>query len=276
MNTSNNTTPPKTPEQRLASPTTTAPPPAATPPPRPTGRQLSAKDRLVAAYQKQPNVAALHAAEAGSADPGHDHDDAVSDTGGDSPPPFTFEPTPEGYVLDDAETVTALSDVARELKLDNTAAQKIVDKMQPALNARAMRQVQAVVDGWEAETRADREIGGGRLDATIADARRALDAYGSPELRKLLGPLSDGGTGLGNHPEIVRFFANVGRRLAAAEREPQQPTRNLPPPSAAQRLVDAYERERRLAEPAPRPFTPSVRRPPKSAMERLTDTYRRH
>jgi len=35
----------------------------------------------------------------------------------------------------------------------------------------------------------------------------------TPELRKLLGPVRRGGTGLGNHKELVRFLAAVGRRL---------------------------------------------------------------
>jgi hypothetical protein len=58
---------------------------------------------------------------------------------------------------------------------------------------------------WIDETKADKEIGGDKLDATLATAKRALDAYGSPQFIEMLNQ-----SGLGNHPEVVRFCAKVG------------------------------------------------------------------
>lgn len=62
------------------------------------------------------------------------------------------------------------------------------------------------MDAWEAAARTDREIGGERLEGSIADAREALDRHGTPELRELLDD-----SGLGSHPEILRLLARVAR-----------------------------------------------------------------
>lgn len=42
----------------------------------------------------------------------------------------------------------------------------------------------------------------------LAIAKKALDTYGTPEIRQLLET-----TGLGNNPEMIRFFWRVGKTL---------------------------------------------------------------
>jgi hypothetical protein len=100
-----------------------------------------------------------------------------------------------------------------ELKIDAAGAQKLVDRVQPALAASAQQRVDALVQSWEAETNADPDLGGDRRDATVRHVQLAIAKFGSPELRKLLGPTKRGGTALGSHPAIVRFIAAIGRRL---------------------------------------------------------------
>lgn len=91
---------------------------------------------------------------------------------------------------------------ASELRLDSKGAERLLAMHQ----AEQARLKDASMDAWEAATRADREIGGDRLDATITDAREALDRHGTPELRELLDE-----TGLGSHPEVIRLLARVAR-----------------------------------------------------------------
>jgi len=85
--------------------------------------------------------------------------------------------------------------------------------MTPVLDANMRQRINEVVEGWAAEANADPTLGGTNLNQTVGCAQQALDAFATPELRKLLGPVSAVGTGLGNQKELVRFFAAVGREL---------------------------------------------------------------
>lgn len=92
--------------------------------------------------------------------------------------------------------------LAGELGLNKDGA----GKMLALYTAEQERTRDASMDTWEAATRADREIGGDRLEGSIADAREALDRHGTPELRELLDQ-----TGLGSHVEVIRLLARVAR-----------------------------------------------------------------
>ena len=58
---------------------------------------------------------------------------------------------------------------------------------------------------WSDATRADKDIGGPNLEATLTDARSALNTFGSSDLGKLVDS-----TGLGNHVEFIRFLSKIG------------------------------------------------------------------
>ncbi len=117
---------------------------------------------------------------------------------------------PEGAEFDPA-VLSVFEGAARSLNLSGSAAQQILDALAPALQTQQAAQVEAMVSGWLASTKADPEIGGAKLKASVADAAFALSKVGTPELRALLGPVSRGGTGLGNHPEILRLLARVAK-----------------------------------------------------------------
>lgn len=114
---------------------------------------------------------------------------------------------PEGVQLDSAaaEEFTA---IAKELKLDQAAAQKVADvgaKM-------AQRQAEAhakLVETWTEQVKTDKDIGGDKLDENLGIARKAIDTFGSPELKELLNS-----TGLGNHPEVVKLAYKVGKAIS--------------------------------------------------------------
>lgn len=114
---------------------------------------------------------------------------------------------PDGVQLDSAaaEEFTA---IAKELKLDQAAAQKLAD-----IGAKmATRQAEAhaqLVETWTEQVKTDKEIGGDKLDENLGVARKAIDTFGSPELKALLNS-----TGLGNHPEVVKLAFKVGKAIS--------------------------------------------------------------
>lgn len=114
----------------------------------------------------------------------------------------------EGYEFDPS-VISAYSEVAKELNLSQEAAQKVLDKMAPALQARQSEQIEAIKNEWADLARGDKEFGGDKLNENLGIARKALDQFGSPELRTLLNE-----SGLGNHPEVVRFFFRAGRAIS--------------------------------------------------------------
>jgi len=59
--------------------------------------------------------------------------------------------------------------------------------------------------GWQDQTKNDKEIGGDKFEQSVSDGRAALDKFGTPALKTLLDDF-----GLGNHPEMVRFMSKVG------------------------------------------------------------------
>lgn len=124
-----------------------------------------------------------------------------------APEKYEFK-APEGMEYDPA-ILDSFSGAAREANLTQEAAQKLIDKMAPAIAARQADQVQAIHKEWQEASTADKEFGGEKLAENLGVARKALDAFGTPDLRKLLEE-----TGLGNHPEVIRFLFKTGKAIS--------------------------------------------------------------
>lgn len=121
---------------------------------------------------------------------------------------------PEKYEFANADTldnavIDQFSEVARELNLSQDAAQKVLDKMGPVIAARQSEQIEAARNQWAEDAKADKEFGGEKLQENLSYAKKALDAYATPELRTLLND-----SGLGNHPEIIRAFVRAGKAIS--------------------------------------------------------------
>lgn len=114
----------------------------------------------------------------------------------------------EGAEFDPA-VIAQFSEVAKELNLPQDAAQKVLDKMAPALAARQQNAIIAARADWVAQTKADSEIGGADLVQKIALANSAFERFGTPELRALLDE-----SGLGDHPEMIRWAHRVGKAMS--------------------------------------------------------------
>jgi len=132
---------------------------------------------------------------------------ANADAKTSAPEKYEFA-APEGREFD-VETIAAYSEVARELGLSQEAAQKLLDRMGPTMATRQQTQIQAVREGWAKSSNEDKEFGGSKLPENLSVAKKALDAFGSPELRTLLNE-----SGLGNHPEVIRFFFRAGNAIS--------------------------------------------------------------
>lgn len=129
-----------------------------------------------------------------------------------APETYTDFTLPEGIQLD-ATVVDEIKGLAKELGVSQEAAQKIADVAAKSTQAVATQQadtVKSIQDGWIAETKADKEIGGDALDTNLAKARAAMEATTTPQLRMLLAK-----TGLGNNPEVIRHFLKIAPAFAS-------------------------------------------------------------
>lgn len=115
---------------------------------------------------------------------------------------------PDGVKADEA-MLSGFKQLAKESGLKGEVAQKVVDMYVAAQQAAEKKAVEAYEterQGWAKALETDKEFGGKDMAANKAIARKAVAKYGTPELRQLFEE-----TGLGNHPELVRFFYRVGK-----------------------------------------------------------------
>lgn len=124
-----------------------------------------------------------------------------------APEQYEFTP-PEGKEFS-PEVIGAFSDVARELNLTNEQAQAAIDKLAPAFAAREAQAMEQAREAWAGEASSDKEFGGEKFTENLSVAKKAVDAFASPELRALLEE-----TGLGNHPEVIRVFYRAGKAIS--------------------------------------------------------------
>ena len=109
----------------------------------------------------------------------------------------------------DPEVITAFGEVAKDLNLPQEAAQKVLDKVAPVIQARQAKAIEEAKAGWANDSQADKEFGGENFDSNLTVAKSALDTFGNDALKSLLAE-----TGFGNHPEIIRFMYRAGQAIS--------------------------------------------------------------
>lgn len=118
---------------------------------------------------------------------------------------------PEGLEID-ADVLGSFKGIAQELGISQESAQKLID-LQAGLVQKQADATQAALAAqaqqWADSVKADKEIGGERYAQTVETAAKAVEKFGSPELRTLLNE-----SGLGNHPELVKFCHRIGQALS--------------------------------------------------------------
>lgn len=119
---------------------------------------------------------------------------------------------PEGVRLD-AELVGDLKTIAKELNLSQKDAQRVADlgpKLLQKLQGHQAEAFAQVRQTWANDAKADKEIGGEAFAENLGAAKKALESFGTPELRTLLNE-----SGIGNHPEVIRFMVRAGKAISS-------------------------------------------------------------
>lgn len=124
-----------------------------------------------------------------------------------APEKYEFK-APDGQNYD-PKVLTAFGEAAKAANLTQDAAQQLIESMAPALAARQLEEVAAVQKGWLEASSSDKEFGGEKLKQNLGIARKALDTFGTPELKTLLDE-----TGFGNHPEVLRMLYRAGNAIS--------------------------------------------------------------
>lgn len=114
---------------------------------------------------------------------------------------------PKDFTIDNA-LVGKFAPIAAKLGLSQVGAQELVNfYAQEVVGPQSAAFVDQIAT-WFGETEKDAEIGGAKFEASTQAAGRALQVFGTKGLRSLLVEY-----GLGNHPEVVRFFTRVGNAI---------------------------------------------------------------
>jgi hypothetical protein len=133
--------------------------------------------------------------------------------------PESYEPfkAPDGWEIDQA-LLADFAPTLKELNLTQEQAQKVIDFAPKLVEQTAVATTTKVLGelgmadrgDWVGKVKADKEFGGDKLAENLAIAKKAMDAFASPELRDLLIK-----SGMGNHPEMVRAFYRAGKAISA-------------------------------------------------------------
>lgn len=119
--------------------------------------------------------------------------------------------TPDGYELDETAHA-AFQETAKGLNLTQAEAQKLIDydaKRTQEQTEAAQKQWNETLEGWKTDLKNDETIGGPKYEENLAFANKAIDAFGTPELRTFLDE-----SGLGNHPDLLKAFHKAGSAIS--------------------------------------------------------------
>lgn len=103
-----------------------------------------------------------------------------------------------------------VNSIAKELGLSRDQARKLYQNGGALVKAQQMQQRNAMIQQWNEQIQADPEVGGANLEGAKANFRRALDTFGSPELRTLLAQ-----NPIYQVPEVFKFFAKAGKAISS-------------------------------------------------------------
>jgi hypothetical protein len=114
---------------------------------------------------------------------------------------------PDGSPLENSR-VEAIAAEARKHDLSNEQAQFVLERESDAVQS-YQQSVEAEAAKWVDAAKKDPEIGGEKFAENVEFAKRAIDKFGSADLKKALDT-----TRLGDHPELIRFASKIGRAMA--------------------------------------------------------------
>ena len=138
-------------------------------------------------------------------------DNAATLLGGQQQPPITYEKfnVPDGSEPINEATHNELVTLGNELKLNQQQLQKIVDygakKIGDGMEAVRLKAI-AMQEEWRKKSMTDPEISAG-----MEHAQRLVARFGNENFKSMMNE-----TGVGNHPEFIKFCIQAGRLLGEA------------------------------------------------------------
>ncbi len=118
---------------------------------------------------------------------------------------------PENSLLDASHT-EKIAAYAKAQGLSNDAAQALLNREATVVAdyAEGLKEKQKQKSSeWVDQVKGDTELGGEGFARNSELAKRVINRYGSDALKKELNE-----TGLGNHPELVRFVSRIGKSMS--------------------------------------------------------------
>lgn len=108
-----------------------------------------------------------------------------------------------------ASFIDGYAGIAKEIGLNKDTAVQLLTKAAELATQQDKATVTEQQNEWINQVKVDKEFGGSALNANLAIAKKALDTWGGEALKDVLNT-----TGLGNHPEVIRFFYRAGKALS--------------------------------------------------------------
>jgi hypothetical protein len=130
----------------------------------------------------------------------------------------------------DTEVSAEFKEFVKGKNFSQEDAQKLID-MQTKLANKSMDAWGVTLNEWKESASADKEYGGAEFQANVAVAKHAIAQFGTPELTNLLNT-----SGMGNNPEVIRFFYRVGKAIGPDKIMGGAASSNVPKKSGAELL----------------------------------------
>jgi len=124
-----------------------------------------------------------------------------------APEEYTTFDLPENFDMNN-DTLAEYHTFAKENGLTQEQAQRGVD-MVAQMKEAEMNQWVEQQKSWVEQAKADTEYGNDKFDESISVAVKARDSFGTSEFNEMLDS-----SGLGNHPEMIRFLHRVGKAIS--------------------------------------------------------------
>lgn len=147
---------------------------------------------------------------------------------------------PEGYEVVEPlknEFLEILNDTNLSAKDRSNALLLLHQKTLDAAQEADRNAFTAMQDEWKNEAKADPDIGGPKLQATLTNVAKLIDEYGDDNLRQVFNY-----TGAGNNVHIIKFLNKVAVQLTEGSHVGGSPRGELTPDEKAQRLYPSMPR----------------------------------
>ena len=133
----------------------------------------------------------------------------------------------------DTKGMEAFTGILSEAKAPQELGQKIMDlyvKEVAKFQEAQIRAFTETTNNWKEDVLADPELGGNRIQTVLKTCGSVMEQFGTPELRSVMNL-----TGVGNHPEMVRFLNKIGKFLGEGKPVRAEKPVAATPPTRSQR-----------------------------------------